>query len=86
MDNCSKNGSRLRGSVLEMAEEWKKRGFVEEDFIAYVSDETKVSFPWTMIDKITPRPSEKIAEELEEAGGKHAAGHHIEKDLYCSVH
>ena len=68
MDNCSKNGSRLRGSVLEMAEEWKKRGFVEEDFIAYVSDETKVSFPWTMIDKITPRPSEKIAEELEEAG------------------
>ena len=26
MDNCSKNGSRLRGSVLEMAEEWKKRG------------------------------------------------------------
>ena len=68
MDNCSKNGSRLRGSVLEMAEEWKKRGFVEEDFIAYVSDETKVSFPWTMIDKITPRPSEKIAEELEETG------------------
>lgn len=68
MDNCSKNGSRLRGSVLEMAEEWKKRGFVEEDFIAYVSDETKVSFPWTMIDKITPRPSEKIAEELEKAG------------------
>ena len=68
MDNCSKNGSRLRGSVLEMAEEWKKRGFVEEDFIAYVSDETKVSFPWTMIDKITPRPSEKIAEELEAAG------------------
>lgn len=68
MDNCSKNGSRLRGSVLEMAEEWKKRGFVEEDFITYVSDETKVSFPWTMIDKITPRPSEKIAEELEETG------------------
>lgn len=68
MDNCSKNGSRLRGSVLEMAEEWKKRGFVEEDFITYVSDETRVSFPWTMIDKITPRPSEKIAEELEETG------------------
>lgn len=68
MDNCSKNGSRFRESVLEMVREWKKRGFVDGDFMDYVSDETKVSFPWTMIDKITPRPSEKIAKELEESG------------------
>ena len=68
MDNCSQNGSRLRSSVLTMAEEWKKRGFVDDAFISYISDEKRVSFPWTMIDKITPRPSEKIAEELEKAG------------------
>lgn len=70
MDNCSQNGEKLRESVLAMTEEWKKRGFVDEGFAAYVNDKAKVSFPWTMIDKITPRPSEKIADELEAAGVK----------------
>ena len=68
MDNCSKNGQNFRNAVLEMAEEWKKRGLVDGDFLAYIKDESQVSFPWTMIDKITPRPSEKIADELEKAG------------------
>lgn len=68
MDNCSKNGEKLRESVLTMAEEWKKRGFVDDAFMSYVSDEDKVSFPWSMIDKITPRPSERIVKELEEDG------------------
>lgn len=68
MDNCSQNGQKFRDSVLEIAEEWRKRGFVEDGFLTYVRDESQVSFPWTMIDKITPRPSEKIAKELEEAG------------------
>ncbi|MDO4338199.1 MAG: mannitol dehydrogenase family protein [Eubacteriales bacterium] len=68
MDNCSRNGEKLRESILTVADEWKKRGYVDEKFVAYVSDENRVSFPWTMIDKITPRPSEKIAEELEAAG------------------
>lgn len=68
MDNCSQNGSLFRKAVLEMAGEWKEQGFVTDDFLAYISDETKVTFPWTMIDKITPRPSEKIAADLESAG------------------
>ena len=52
MDNCSQNGKRLRESVLTMTEEWQKSGFVEKGFVAYVSDEKIVAFPWTMIDKI----------------------------------
>lgn len=68
MDNCSKNGAKLRESVIMMAEEWKKKGFINEDFIKYVSDEKIVAFPWTMIDKITPRPSEQIAADLEALG------------------
>ena len=51
-----------------MTEEWKKHGFVDQDFMDYVSDESIVAFPWTMIDKITPRPSEQIAEDLEAIG------------------
>lgn len=68
MDNCSQNGAKLRESVLTMAEEWEKVGFVDAGFLAYVRDEKVVAFPWTMIDKITPRPSERIAEELEALG------------------
>lgn len=68
MDNCSQNGAKLRESVLTMANKWAELGFVGKDFIDYVSDETVVSFPWTMIDKITPRPSEKLADELESLG------------------
>lgn len=68
MDNVSQNGAKLRKSVLTMADEWHKRGFVSDDFIAYVGDESKVSFPWSMIDKITPRPSEEVAETLTKLG------------------
>ncbi len=68
MDNCAKNGSLLKKSVTIMAQEWKARGYVSEAFLSYLNDEEKVAFPWTMIDKITPRPSEKIADELEAAG------------------
>lgn len=68
MDNCSQNGAKLRESVLTMTEEWKKAGFVAEGFAEYVSNEKIVAFPWTMIDKITPRPSEQIAKDLEALG------------------
>ena len=68
MDNCSQNGVKLRQSVLTMTEEWKKAGYVDEGFAAYVENEDMVAFPWTMIDKITPRPSEQIAADLEKLG------------------
>lgn len=68
MDNCSQNGAKLRESVLEMTEEWQKAGFVDKGFAAYVNDEREVAFPWTMIDKITPRPDDQIAKDLEKLG------------------
>jgi len=68
MDNCAHNGDVLKGSVTTMAAEWLERGFVEAGFIDYLNDETKVTFPWSMIDKITPRPSERVATELAEMG------------------
>lgn len=68
MDNVSKNGKKLRESILEVAGCWKEKGFVTEDFLAYVTDEKRVSFPWSMIDKITPRPSEDVCQMLTEDG------------------
>jgi len=68
MDNVSKNGEKLRASVTEVAKLWTESGMVEDGFLAYVTDKEKISFPQTMIDKITPRPSEMIADELEKDG------------------
>lgn len=68
MDNCSHNGAKLKSSVTEIAGAWQSRGLVGEDFIAYIEDENKVSFPWSMIDKITPRPAAEIREMLAEKG------------------
>ncbi len=68
MDNCSHNGDKLKSSVLKIAEEWFKRGFVDEGFLHYLKDENKISFPLTMIDKITPRPSETVKKNLNDLG------------------
>lgn len=68
MDNCSHNGEKLRDAVLTVGREWIKNGLAGEGFISYLSDENLVSFPWTMIDKITPRPSPIVARELKKAG------------------
>ena len=68
MDNCSHNGGRVKAGVLAYAERWANNGLVPEDFAEYVRDKTKVTFPWSMIDKITPRPHEKVKEMLAEDG------------------
>lgn len=68
MDNCAHNGEKLQGSVLEIAEGWLAAGFVPEDFLCYLRDPARVSFPWSMIDKITPRPSEAVERQLRARG------------------
>ncbi|MBO7135311.1 MAG: mannitol dehydrogenase family protein, partial [Spirochaetaceae bacterium] len=68
MDNCSQNGEKLQRAVLEIAETWLQNGYVSKDFVSYLKDEKKVAFPWTMIDKITPRPAKNVQEQLEKDG------------------
>ena len=68
MDNCSHNGDKLKSSVMEIIDAWTEEGFTDEAFKAYVNDPSLVAFPWTMIDKITPRPSDEILNQLTELG------------------
>jgi fructuronate reductase len=60
MDNCSHNGDKVRAGVMAYAERWAADGLVPAAFVAYLQDETRVTFPWSMIDKITPRPHERV--------------------------
>jgi len=68
MDNCSHNGEKLQNSVLTVANKWIGGGFCEREFKEYLSDEKYVAFPWTMIDKITPRPEPEVAAKLSKIG------------------
>ncbi len=64
MDNCSHNGDKVKAGVFAYAERWLQDGLVEQGFIDYLKNEEKITFPWSMIDKITPRPHEKVKEML----------------------
>ncbi|MCK8488733.1 mannitol dehydrogenase family protein [Paenibacillus sp. MBLB2552] len=68
MDNCSHNGDKLKHAVLTIAKEWAMRDLVETGFVDYLEDEHKIAFPVSMIDKITPRPSETVQAALLEQG------------------
>ena len=68
MDNCSQNGSKLRSSVIEIAEAWEKKGFVTSAFLEYIKDSSRIAFPWSMIDKITPRPDASVEKMILEMG------------------
>ncbi len=68
MDNCSHNGDKVKAGVMAYAERWVKDGLVPDAFLLYLKDETKITFPWSMIDKITPRPHERVKELLAQDG------------------
>lgn len=67
-DNFSQNGKRLQDAVMLIANGWLKNGLVAPGFITYLSDPKRVSFPWSMIDRITPNPSVEVATKLKQEG------------------
>ena len=50
------------------ASAWEENKLVQPGFLSYLQNPEKVSFPWTMSDKITPRPDGSIEKILEENG------------------
>ncbi len=68
MDNCSHNGDKLYAAINTFADKWVENGVADAGFTAYVNDKSKVSFPWSMIDKITPRPDASVEAILKEDG------------------
>lgn len=68
MDNCSHNGEKLRAGVMTIVDGWMRNGAVEQGFLEYLKN--CVSFPWSMIDKITPRPSDAVKTRLAALGAE----------------
>lgn len=68
MDNCSHNGTKLYNAVSTFAEKWTENKSVDSGFLEYINDKNSVSFPWSMIDKITPRPDDGVKNMLIKSG------------------
>ncbi|MCC8023951.1 MAG: mannitol dehydrogenase family protein [Clostridium sp.] len=68
MDNCSHNGDKLFAAVDAYARAWTERGLADKGFLAYIENPATVAFPWSMIDKITPRPDDSVKKMLEDCG------------------
>ena len=66
-DNCSHNGDKLYAAIAAFASAWVKNGKADAGFMEYIDSE-KVSFTWSMIDKITPRPDASVEAVLREDG------------------
>lgn len=83
-DNCSHNGDRLYEAIHTFAKMWAENGKAEDGFVKYIDSE-KVSFPWTMIDKITPRPDKSVEEILKADGLEELASVVTSKNTYVAL-
>ncbi|WP_069997128.1 mannitol dehydrogenase family protein [Cellulosilyticum sp. I15G10I2] len=84
MDNCSHNGTKLYQAVRAFAEKWEVNQLVEKGFLAYIENPDYISFPWSMIDKITPRPDESVKAMLREVGFEDVEGVVTSKNTYVA--
>ena len=71
-------------SIVGVTKLWMEKGFVPAAYIEWLEDESKVSFPWSMIDKITPRPAEAVEKQLTALGIEDMAPIVTEKHTYIA--
>lgn len=83
-DNCSHNGDRLYAAVMAFAKAWTENGRAEQGFVEYI-DSNKVSFPWSMIDKITPRPDASVEAVLQKDGVEELEPVITSKNTYAAL-
>ena len=83
LDNCQNNGIRLRRAMTDMADAWLEGEFItdtEHDWLV-----NSISYPLSMIDKITPRPDARVTEQLEADGLEGIRPFMTEKGTYAAA-
>ncbi len=82
MDNCSHNGEKLQAAVMEIAGAWLEKGKISQADYEYL--EKEIAFPWSMIDKITPRPHPIVEEQLIADGVENISPFVTSKNTYVA--
>ena len=65
MDNFADNGAVLYAAISTIADAWLNATTVDDGFTEYIKS---IKCPCTMVDKITPRPSQSVAKSLAAEG------------------
>jgi len=81
LDNFAENGTMVQKAMTAIAKAWNKNGEAPLEFIDYVNS---MAYPWTMIDKITPRPSEDVAAMLAADGLTDMTIHQTAKNTFVA--
>lgn len=83
-DNCSHNGEKLHSAIECFALGWLENGYVDRGFCDYINNNKMVSFPWTVIDKITPRPDSSVEALLKSDGVENIESVVTSKNTYVA--
>lgn len=83
LDNCQNNGIRLHRAMTDMAQSWLEKDFITDDEYKYITNE--ISYPLSMIDKITPHPDNRITKQLESDGLEGVRPFITEKGTYAAA-
>lgn len=83
-DNCSHNGEKLHSAIECFALGWLENGYVDRGFCDYINNNKMVSFPWTVIDKITPRPDVSVEALLKSDGVENIESVVTSKNTYVA--
>lgn len=79
MDNFAENGEHLKKAITAVATAWGVNG--RTGFADYVKS---LAYPWTMVDKITPRPSDAVAKMLAADGFEDTIIHKTPKNTFVA--
>ncbi len=66
LDNCQNNSHLLRRMTTDLAGGWLEHGHITQEDFDYITK--KLTYPLSMIDKITPHPDERVCAMLQEDG------------------
>lgn len=66
LDNCQNNGVRLRRAMTDMAQAWLDGEFITKEDYQWLTE--SLTYPLSMIDKITPHPDSRVTKQLEADG------------------
>lgn len=83
LDNCQNNGIRLRRAMTDMADAWLEGEFITADEHDWLVNQ--ISYPLSMIDKITPHPDARVTEQLEADGLEGIRPFMTEKGTYAAA-
>lgn len=84
LDNCQNNSHLLRRMIADIAHGWLEHGHITAEELDYMKK--KISYPLSMIDKITPHPDMRVYDILSADGLSDVKPFVTKKDTVAAIY